>query len=367
MWLLFLLALLEVSSCVGSGVLQDKWAMYQDPQPVEGHDLDYEEYLRIRDPQLGWPRAVELGGPRYAEDGSRVSPANVELRDKSWRVSLYGDSFTHADEVDDEAAWGNQLARILQARVKSFGVSGYGSDQAYLRFRLNEADQAEAVVLSHMSENVIRNLTRYRDFTTFARHFAFKPRFVIGADGKLELVPMPDLSRTEYQRFLDLESPQLTLEHESFHPNGPSGAVRPSFPYTWAVIKNFGFYRLRARLSGRPVYEEFYEPGHELRGLETTREICRAFHAEALARGKKPLIVIFPAMEDLELHREHGRWVYQSLIDELGKLGIEVLNFGETLEEHLDGRDPAAAYGRQHFTKEINRLVAETIRARLER
>jgi len=65
---------------------------------------------------------------------------------------LYGDSFTEGSGVDPEHAWSNVLSQLLHCRVANFGVSGYGTDQAYMRFLNNQRDPARVVVLGFLSE-----------------------------------------------------------------------------------------------------------------------------------------------------------------------------------------------------------------------
>jgi hypothetical protein len=75
---------------------------------------------------------------------------------------MYGDSFVFGSAVDDEHSWGNQIAKRLSCRVQNFGVPGYGTDQAYLRFLHNDADQAPQVILNILFENVARNVNQNR-------------------------------------------------------------------------------------------------------------------------------------------------------------------------------------------------------------
>src|SRR5580704_5995225 len=50
-------------------------------------------------------------------------------------ASAYGDSFVWGEEVPPADGWIEQLSRRIGCRVANYGVSGYGTDQAYLRFR----------------------------------------------------------------------------------------------------------------------------------------------------------------------------------------------------------------------------------------
>ena len=124
---------------------------------------DYPEYLAIRDPVLGWPAPNTFGqdGERDAV-GSRIIPLFPDPASYSPCVALYGDSFTWSSEVDHAHAWSNVLSGLLQCRVANYGVGGYGTDQAYLRFLHNEKDVAPIAILNHLSENILRNVNQFR-------------------------------------------------------------------------------------------------------------------------------------------------------------------------------------------------------------
>ena len=362
----FLIVLMEITSYVAGRILQSKWGMYRDPAPVAGkHALPYDEYLRIRDPILGWPRSSEFGDA-YDSNGAWWCRESGADDAKRWALSLYGDSFT-ADAVgDDTDSWGCRIQRLTGAKVRNYGVGGYGTDQALIRYLENKEDEAELVILGHMSADIVRNVTRYRDFEVYTRDLAFKPRYVIGEDGKLELVPIPALSHDEYRRFLALESPQLFLPHEFLHPNGPSGAVRLTFPFTLALVRNFGFEGFRVRLAGISRHALYYAPDHPSDGLRITTEIMLEFVRVAKQRGQAALLVIFPARSDLDDFLETDRWCYQELIDRLQKRAARPLNFGEFLLAHFKGSlDEAFGTGsdgsRHHYSIQGSHLVADTV------
>ena len=74
--------------------------------------------------KLGW--IAYNGRPRpstnYAVRNSTKDPC----------VYVFGDSFSHADEVNHVDAWPNQLEKKLGCKVINHGVNAYGTDQAYL-------------------------------------------------------------------------------------------------------------------------------------------------------------------------------------------------------------------------------------------
>lgn len=360
-------ALIEASAYAAGRYLQSKWGMYRDPLDVDEGRLarDYSHYLELRAPHLGWPYPSEFGS-RYTPNGAAPVPANAGLP-VAPHVSIYGDSFSWGlINATPEQAWANRLAIELECRVDNFGVKGYGSDQAYLRYLRQTDDDAASVVLAHMSEDITRNLTRLRDLTTGSQQsFAFKPRFTLAPNGELKLIPMPDLSEEEYLRFLAVASPQMTLPHENFHPGGPMGVVRLTFPYSFALVRNLSYWRMQARLEGVPDYVRFYQADHPGQGLQITAAIMKAFAVESRRRSQRPLVILFPGTEDALIAQKSGVSVMAELAELVRAEGVEVIDFTLVLIEYLADRDAREVYADHHFTTEIDPLIAATVAAKL--
>jgi hypothetical protein len=275
-------------------------------------------------------------------------------------VSLYGDSFVFGDEVDDEHAWANLLAHKLGVRIANYGVGGYGTDQAFLRFRANTGDTSSVVVLGHLSENILRVLTRDRDLLNYSRYYALKPRFVLDEHGTLRLLPLPELSEDEYLRSVALKSPLLAIEDETFQPGGPAGACSFEFPFTLSLVRSFGDFRLRAALHGRPEYAAFYDPQSPLRGVALTATILETFTREAKERGKRPIVLILPTRGDILWVRKTGSWTYGPLLEELAKRRIDVLDFGPRLNEYIGAHDVFAFFKtRAHYSEATSSVLAD--------
>jgi hypothetical protein len=261
--------------------------------------------------------------------------------------------------------WGNVLAGKLGCYVANFGMGGYGTDQAYLRFRENRDDRASAVVLGLHPADVTRNLTRIRDLENGERWYALKPRFILDAQGRLTLVPIPELTEEEYSRVLGELGEPLVLEHENLQPGGPAGAVELRFPYTASVLRNMiGFYGFRSRLFRYPEYMGFLERGHPLQGLEITVSIAREFVDLGKQRGKEALVVILPHPSDFEYQRRNGVWPYHALAEDCARLGLPIVDFGPYLLSAAaeQGRDLEQFFGpTTHYNDDGNALVAEFV------
>ena len=358
--LFFTLLLLEVLSYVGGRVLRARGTFY-DPGTAEG----FARYLEARDPELGWPNP--RGAPDMDASGARISPAFPDPSVPSC-LSLYGDSFTYSDEVDHEHAWGNLLAKKMGCRVANRGVGGYGTDQALLRFRRHADDRSKVMLLGFATVNIQRNVNSFRALVVGKSPFSFKPRFTVGADGELSLVPMP-LPKTEAEYMEIANHPERHLAGDPFLPGGPLGVSTLSFPYLASIAGLRDDYRIQAVRKGEPSHAAFFQPDHPARGLQVTAAIARAFVREVAARGSWGAVVVIPISADLEHRRKKGGIVYQPLVDELKRAGVPYLDTTEQFFAQLGDRDACAIYTRcqaGHFTEEGYAWLAEYVHAWLK-
>jgi len=359
--LVVVLGLLEVVSYLGCLYLQQKGVIYR-PRRYEA----YASYLASRDATLGWPAPGKFGHDGVHDaTGSRLVPAFPDPTLHPSAVSLYGDSFTFGSEVDPEHSWANVLSTKIDARVANYGVPGYGSDQALLRFLGNRSDAAPVVFLNHLSENIMRNVNQYRHLLYPGEGVEFKPRFIIGEGGSLLTIPLPDFPQAQYPEVV--RDPGRYLAHEYFLPGGSSGIQALRFPYTWTALRAFGNFHVVAELRGLPWWLEFYERDHPSDALSVTAAVLARFHEAVLQRGRTPIVAVIPAGPDLLIFREHGSWTYQPLLDALTSRGIDVLNFGDGLVQWLGSREPDVLFDdiSRHFNEVGNRALADVAFAAL--
>lgn len=350
---LVLAALLEVTAWLGCRVLAARGIFYQ-PQP----EAKFAEYLTRRHPVLGWP-AGESFTPRRAPESERRA-------DQPVRVSLYGESFTLGSEVSDDEAWGNRLAARLDARVDNFGVGGYGTDQAFLRFQLNTNDAARVIVLGIVTENLIRNVNQYRDLIYASGGLGFKPRFVLNATNGLELVPPPAVSAADFPAFV--RDPGRLLPHEFFTPEGGRGVGAAGFPFTVSLVRSARHFSVGPRLRGEPWYADFFQAAHPSRALPLTVAIVREFERVCRERGRTPLILLLPTGRDLQSFRQHGRWIHAPLAEALAQ-NEHVLDVGvgfarAVAPERFESLYVAPA---RHMNATGNALLAELVAERIKR
>ena len=355
---LLVAASVEFSAFVAGHILADRGLLYA-PAPSDG----FATYMAQRDPVLGWPSPLSIGKGEFDTSGSRIVPAFPDPNTKAC-VALFGDSYTWGDEVAPEDAYGNVLATRLRCRVANFGVGGYGTDQAVIRYELLKP-AARVVVLGHFSVEIIRNVNQFRDFFALSSRFGFKPRFVL-RDGQLELIPLPVLAEDSYRELV--RHPDTVLPLDWFRPGGPAGVVELRFPFTLSVARALKDYRL-ARLNREPSYAEFYRPDHPSGALELTVAIMRRFVADARERDQEPLILVIPDVSDLESLLDHHTVPYQPLLDRLTLEGVPFVSAAQALAQVLHGRPPCALYfrcSRSHLRPEGNRVLALVVEKALQ-
>ncbi len=333
--------------------------------PTREQFLEYLEHAEETAHMLfGWlPSEEELtpGGHRIAPNADGLTAPCV---------SLYGDSFTFGSEVPNDAAWGNQLIDLIGCRVDNYGVQGYGTDQAYLRFADVERDEANVVILTHFTENIVRNINQNRSLI-YGESTLIKPLFTLAGDGSLRLVPRISLREDDYEGFV--ADPGDFLTHEYFLPNG-GGLTQEvlDFPYLLSVPRYLSYNRFYLGVFSLwfdvgPWYAELYEPNHSSGALELSAAILAAFDREARVRSKIPLILVLPSIRDFNVFRDKGVWIFQPLIDVLRREGIEAINLGPRLVAHFTEKDicsyvctrPLRRSG--HYTAKGNRILAQVV------
>lgn len=367
----FVLLLLEVCAYTVTIFLQEKGIFYDPPkiQPDE-----YREYLNKRDEVVGWPAPsqfkTDYKSP-YDKSGSRFIPAFPDVDKYPSCVSIYGESFTYGGEVEHEDAWSNILSKLLNCRVSNYGVGGYGTDQAFLRFHKNINDKSQIVILGYVSENILRNVNQYRPLLYYQGEnegrFGLKPRFIIDNDGQLKLIPLPKLS---YEEFLQMVNfPEKYLRYEYFIPGGESGILKRNFPYTLnvlvAMLKNF---HIKAKIKDVPWYGSFYEIGHPSNALLITFSIINEFCLEVQRLHKKAFVLIIPTGLDLVYYNKNKKWPYENLIKMLEKNKIEFIDAGPEIIKYLKNRNPCELFYNcsAHFNVEGEEVSAEIVYAYLK-
>ncbi|MEM6678958.1 MAG: hypothetical protein AAF675_13915 [Pseudomonadota bacterium] len=294
--------------------------------PPEVSRDEYDAFIAIRDPELGWPTEGWLE-TRADEKGARRSPMNAALGAKSRPcVSLYGDSFTFSDEARDEDAWGNVLASSLGCRVENYGVGGYGTDQALMRLERHLAaghDIGPTVILSMYPDNLNRNVNQWRYLLTGGSKLGFKPAFVERAEG---FAQAPIFSG-DFEAFQMLaRDPAAVLEGEAYLPDAP-GLIRQvtyGFPFSATLthrlaklVRSYRDYDSASLInfSNYPVYYDS-AAGVSDEKKRVAQYIQQRFASRCEEHALRCLFVLIPDGELLYQRDNLGRHDLEWVIDE---------------------------------------------------
>jgi hypothetical protein len=319
----------------------------------------------VFDRELGWTwrhssisedglYAINALGARGPREYGLEPPGGVR------RILTFGDSFTFCDEVEAEASFQAQLEELDPSlEVLNFGVSGYGTDQAWLRYqRLGRGLGAEIVCLGLMLENVGRNVNRYRPlWATFTGVCVTKPRFVLAADGTLELVPQPYATREELHAAIEDGSVLARVAEHEYWVGRP---VVPTGRLSALARLAAGFLAYRERSPERLWRDPAGEP------FRVTLALLEDFHRQARADGVRLApVLLFPSKEDLRDHALAGRPYWTALFDELERRGVPYVDLITPLAARardLD-EDPCtkSLYQGGHLSRAGNAIVAEAL------
>jgi hypothetical protein len=309
------------------------------------------------DPLLGWaPRAGHQGKLYdYNSDGIR-SEVEFERSPRSGmlRIATFGDSFTHCDEVANADCWDRALeaklaADGIPAEVLNFGMSAYGMDQAFLRWRLQgRAYQPDIVLFGFSPVDIPRNINILRGVLHPMTGMPLsKPRFIL-EDGKLVLVNSPTVPPDEMPDF---------VRHFRDHPlaryEGHSADVSSRSWWAWSRLLSL----LRSRLVD-PQRNRLLTAADASR---MTLAIVRAFGAEVEADGGTFVIAHLMSRSHVEQILRGRRPGYMQLLDQLGE-EYPVLDAAQAFRSVQDHHFERGG----HYSPRANRLVGESLAAQLE-
>ncbi len=326
------------------------------------------------DPVLGWSirpnTRAELEGVIYTSNSAGMRSLReypLEKVEGITRIGTFGPSFTHSDEVPDDATW---QAQMEQARpdleVMNWGVGGYGTDQAFLRYKTQGAAyQPDIVIIGFEEDNLRRNVNRFRPF--FRRQTGLpltKPVFITEGNG-LKLLETP---------FADFESLRDSLLDD---PDGFLDTVcphdyychRPLYqPMALDIFKSFRFFRTLAHEINRasqPKSSSVHDPYIQRVNLL----LIQVFVEEVIRNGSIPVVLVFPERQSIEAHERGEETAYKAGVTLLKEQGLLVIDLAPAfahakITENADYLDYYASDG-GHFNQLGNYIVSQTVLAHL--
>ena len=310
---------------------------------------------------LGWTIKPNGTSPQYRAN-SRGLRANREYsptppRDVV-RISAFGDSFTHASDVANDATWQEALMRLNRnLEVLNYGVPGFGLDQAFLRYRHEGAmDHAHIVLIGILSESIFRSVNVYRPFYAPGSLPLAKPRFVLDGD-KLILLENPMRELSQYRELLTNPEPVLRR----------LAALDYYFPTRYQegvfdVLRSVRLLKItQSILADRQ--RGIFRGG----SYDTTSEAFRVtmgtldlFVTTLSRNGSIPIVVVFPHRGDLAQYKRNHTTRNAVIIEHLRKKGYRYIDLLEGFEKYGSNRSMNDLIVR-HYTPLGYEIAARTI------
>lgn len=380
-FILFLILYITIESLsfLGLIVLEKIKMIHYDPVisslSVEQNELikkilknDFKGYL-IHNTVLGW----SIGKNRSGRNGMYESNSQEirAVREYSFippndkiRISAFGDSYTHGDDVKNNDTWEAQLSNINSTyEVLNFGVPGYGLDQAYLRYlKCGNKFGSDIVFIGFMSENIYRNVNVFRSFYLNAyKGFIYaKPRFII-KNNKLIFYKNPLPLLKNYEFFLNNDKAELSRlgSMDYFYKLRYKEGILDFSPSIRIAKILFYYYKKKFNRNAIEV-NEVYNVNSE--AFLITLKLFHAFRQKVIHNNALPVIILFPNNLDISRYKGYKTKSYQPLINYFEKnhvVYIDLLNAFEQYEHIYDLNDLMAKGS--HYSQLGNKIVAEYI------
>lgn len=358
LWLIF-----DASLYLFLSVLQKKHNIFfgfhiPDKREIEGYG---EKYYH---PRWGWDIFKEMRGQFGNRKGRDYEKKGV------YTLKTYGDSFTYADGVKDNETWEYFIEEKTGWECLNFGVLGFGTDQALLKYK-DTPIKTKYTVLAILDENIGRLMCQwwgfYREYG-----MGIKPKFIVDNNSNIKLIENPIKNRDEVKKLGDINFLN-TLKKEDYWYNFYSnlgGPEKLTWPVTCTVLKHMKFFinyvKIYITHTISPTYEsettikKFYHLyDKDSEGFKVMKYIVNEFIKTANERGETPIIVIFPIAHTVTIYKKFQRKPHQTLVDYLTSINCNFIDFTDVFvkEDYLNYYQNKDG----HFTVDGNRKVAHVL------
>ena len=357
-----LLAFAELACAIVFHVFSS-WFTWHRPERYLASDADLAVAEQQFHPVLGWKTRADTPfgeRPRPREYGRVVAAA-------------FGDSFTYCDEVGDEDTWENRLAEHLQGDVFNFGNGGYGTDQAYLRFKEDFSKvRAPVAILGIVTENINRCVNVHRRFYFAKTGICLtKPRFLLTDDG-LELLENP-LGSADDLRLLQDPSFLRKLAGNDWWWNRDRYPVL-AFPYTRILLSRRLWLEMVYGRGNQTINDVLPRPWTNLWEVPEARGLMLAivdrFAGDAKAAGATPVVVLLPLSRDVARMVQAGSaGPGRRLVEHCAERGYVHLDAVALLAAAVDEPEDYYALYREHghVSPEGNALIGTALAELLDK
>jgi len=344
--------------------------------PIKSLEIKLENYKNQEtsfthyDPDLGWavrPNSQSANGLYFSNSaGVRTSPSRQETSPHplpgTLRIAIFGDSFTHGDDVPYEESWGAVLEQTMNANgrrveVINLGGQGYAIDQAFLRWRKHGKPlHPHLVIFGFQNSNVKRTMNLIRMLYSPDTGVIFsKPRFILENDS-LRLINVPSAPPEDlisiFKNFQNWEF----KDHEFFY---QEANYKDHLIYA-SRLASFIITGVSVKFSPRRKGVDFFAPDSMSR--KVVWRIIQEFKWEVEETGERFVIVHLPTEKPIKQLIDGEPLNYQDLLEEL-KASHELVDPSSALIRQVEASslDDLFSDRSSHYSKLGNKIVGETI------
>lgn len=344
--------------------------------PIKSLEIKLENYRNQGtsythyDPDLGWavrPNSQSANGLYFSNSaGVRTPSSRLETSPDplpgTLRIAIFGDSFTHGDDVPYEESWGAVLEQIMNANgrrveVINLGGQGYAIDQAFLRWRKHGKPlHPHLVIFGFQNSNVKRTMNLIRLLYSPDTGVIFsKPRLILEND-TLRLINVPTAPPEELiSIFKDFNNWEFK-DHEFFYQE----ANYENHPLYKSRLASFIVTGVTVKFSPRRKEYDFF--ARDSMSRKVVSRIIQEFKREVEEAGGRFVIVHLPTEKPLEQLIDGETLDYQDLLAELDT-AHEVVDPSSDLihEANVSSLDDLISDRSSHYSKVGNHVIGEAL------
>lgn len=315
-------------------------------------------------PKWGWDTFEERKG-QFGNRKGRNYP-----RKEAYTIKTFGDSYTYADGVEDNETWEYYIEEQSGWECLNFGVLGYGTDQALLKYK-DINIKTKYTILAILDENIGRVMCQWWGFYREGG-VGIKPKFAFDEFKNILLVGNPIKNIDEVKKLGDINFLNELKKNDYWYSyytklGGPNKLV---WPATYTVLTHMRFFMNYSRVYFSHAFFPSYESETAIKkfyhlynkdsdGIRIMLYIVDEFINTANSKGEIPIIVIFPIIHTVDIYKKFGKKPHQTLIDYLNDIQCNFIDFTDIFvkEKYIDYYQNKDG----HFTVEGNKKVAGVI------
>jgi hypothetical protein len=339
--------------------------------------MAHENTYIVPDPVLGWTsppnrrdttglyisslegiRSPKLG-LSFVDSGNRLS--RITAQAPTTRIAVIGDSMAYGHEVKCEDSWGHVLEERLGPDVQllNFAVSGYGVNQALLRYQADVRSWHPKFVLIGVTSEMLWRMMSVYEFLIYSQHvdlpFA-RPRLIVEGDHLTPIfhpVPAPkDIFSTKL--LTDLPH----LDHDRFYSH-----LDWERRGLWRLLESSYVFRFLNSVR-RPTSEYVRNEVSDSVMAALSQRIFKDLLRDIQADGGTPLVIHFPYKWELRQIVDQGSAYTPLGVQLLRQAGIDFYDATPCLldAKALDGFEPGG-----HYSPPANATIAQCLLTVLEK